>query len=183
MPTLCSLETCEFWKSVKSAFMSPSLCSTVQSSHSIDSADMDPSQVALQVQGRRIHHQEEQLCVLHQKLPETSAAAPPAPEIQAPSTVSTGIPPAPVHLSSIHFSVLHFDFQTGSSPSDQAKIAFMISHLYGCAEKCATAEWDRRSAVFDSLPLFIQTFLQVFQSISPGREAAGSPVTLRQGKE
>lgn len=77
---------------------------------------------------------------------------------------------------------LHFELQASSFPSDRAKIAYVISYLSGCAKAWATAEWDRRSAVCNSLPLFIKTFTLVFQTVTPGREAARALVGLRQGR-
>lgn len=62
------------------------------------------------------------------------------------------------------------------------KVAYVISYLSGRAKAWATAEWTRRSAICNSLPLFIDTFQQIFQSATPGREAAKALVALRQGK-
>uniref|UniRef100_A0A4W6DG68 DUF4939 domain-containing protein n=1 Tax=Lates calcarifer TaxID=8187 RepID=A0A4W6DG68_LATCA len=77
---------------------------------------------------------------------------------------------------------LHFEFQAASFSTDRAKVAYMISHMSGRAEAWATAEWSRRSAICESLPLFIRTLTQVFQTVSPGREAARSLAALRQGR-
>ena len=77
---------------------------------------------------------------------------------------------------------LHFEFQVASFPTDRSKIAYIILHLSGRAEAWATAEWSRRSAVCDSFFLFRKTFVQIFQTTSPGREAARSLVSLRQGR-
>uniref|UniRef100_A0A3Q3W915 DUF4939 domain-containing protein n=1 Tax=Mola mola TaxID=94237 RepID=A0A3Q3W915_MOLML len=78
---------------------------------------------------------------------------------------------------------LHIEFNAASFSSDQAEIAFIISHLTGRATRFwATAEWSRRSAMCNSLAEFIKIFTQIFQSTSPGREAARSLVSLRQGK-
>ncbi|KAK7913158.1 hypothetical protein WMY93_013369 [Mugilogobius chulae] len=77
---------------------------------------------------------------------------------------------------------LHFEFQPASFPSDRAKVAYIISYLSGRARAWATAEWDRRSTVCNSLPRFLKTFNQIFQTVTPGREAAKALVTLRQGR-
>ncbi|CAL9698545.1 unnamed protein product [Knipowitschia caucasica] len=77
---------------------------------------------------------------------------------------------------------LHFEFQQACFPSDRAKIAYIISYLTGRARAWATAEWDGRSTICNSLPLFIRTFNHIFQTITPGREAAKALVTLRQGR-
>ncbi|CAL9685258.1 unnamed protein product [Knipowitschia caucasica] len=77
---------------------------------------------------------------------------------------------------------LHFELQPLTYPSDRAKIAYIISHLSGRAEAWATAEWSRDSPVCLNLRQFIKSFTQVFQHISPGREAARALVSLRQGR-
>ncbi len=77
---------------------------------------------------------------------------------------------------------LHFELQAAAFPSNHEKIAFIISHLTGRAEGCATAEWSRKSEICSSLTTFTQTFVQVFQHTTPGREAARALVKLRQGR-
>ncbi len=58
----------------------------------------------------------------------------------------------------------------------------MISYMSGRAKAWAMAEWDRCSAICNSLPLFVKTFTQIFQTVAPGREAAKALVAMRQGK-
>lgn len=77
---------------------------------------------------------------------------------------------------------LHFEFQTSAFPSDRSKIAYLISYLSGRAKAWATSEWDRKSAVCNSFPLFVKTFTQIFQTVAPGREAAKALVAMRQGR-
>ncbi|CAL9684952.1 unnamed protein product [Knipowitschia caucasica] len=77
---------------------------------------------------------------------------------------------------------LHFELQPLTYPSDRAKIAYIISHLSGRAEAWATAEWSCDSSVCLNLRQFIKSFTQIFQHISPGREAARALVGLRQGR-
>lgn len=76
---------------------------------------------------------------------------------------------------------LFFELNPAGFPSDQAKIAFIISHLSGRAEAWATAEWGRRSEVCSSYSQFIETLTQVFQHTRPGRDAAQALMRLRQG--
>ncbi len=76
---------------------------------------------------------------------------------------------------------LHFEFQAAAFPSDHAKIAYIISYLSGRAKAWATSEWSRRTAVCNSLPLFSDTFKQIFHSAMPGREAAKALHALKQG--
>lgn len=50
---------------------------------------------------------------------------------------------------------LHFELQAAAYPTEQSKVAFIISHLSGRAEAWATAEWSRHSPICDSLKLFL----------------------------
>lgn len=75
-----------------------------------------------------------------------------------------------------------FEFQSAVFPSDRAKVAYIILSLSGRAKAWATAEWTRRSAICNSLPLLIDTVKQIFQSVTPGQEAAKALGALRQGK-
>lgn len=76
---------------------------------------------------------------------------------------------------------LQFEFQASAFLSDRAEVD-IISYLSGWAKAWATAEWSHRSAICNSLPLFVDTFKTVFQSVTPGREAAKSLVALKQGR-
>ena len=71
---------------------------------------------------------------------------------------------------------LHFELQAAAYPTDRAKVAFVISHLSRRAESWAGA------VVCDSYVCFTQTFTQIFQNVTPGREAARALVGLQQGK-
>lgn len=77
---------------------------------------------------------------------------------------------------------LHFELQAAAYPTEQSKVAFIISHLSGRAEAWATAEWSRHSPICDSLKLFSGTFTKIFQHTTPGREAARAISSLRQGE-
>ncbi|KAK5885227.1 hypothetical protein CesoFtcFv8_018959 [Champsocephalus esox] len=57
---------------------------------------------------------------------------------------------------------LHFKHQPAAFPTDQAKIAFIVSHLTGRAEAWATAEWSRNSPVCQSVRLFLETMSKIF---------------------
>ncbi len=77
---------------------------------------------------------------------------------------------------------LQFEFPASAFPSDRAKVAYIISYLSGQAKAWATAEWSCRSAICNSLPLLVETFKTVFQSATPGHEAAKALVALKQGR-
>lgn len=77
---------------------------------------------------------------------------------------------------------LHFELQAQMFPTERAKIAYLISHLTGRAEAWVTAEWTRRTMICVSFSDFSRAFTQIFQSFSPGREAARSLMSLRQGR-
>nr|XP_010792517.1 PREDICTED: uncharacterized protein LOC104965258 [Notothenia coriiceps] len=78
---------------------------------------------------------------------------------------------------------LHFELQAACYPSERSRVAYIISHLSGRAEAWAMAEWVQRSPVCDSLDLFTETFTNIFQQTTQGREAARALVGLRQGKQ
>uniref|UniRef100_A0A3Q3W030 Uncharacterized protein n=1 Tax=Mola mola TaxID=94237 RepID=A0A3Q3W030_MOLML len=119
----------------------------------------------------------------HLQILEQPSASPIAPK---GSEAAAEFPVSPVSLHFFHLSCperifgdsgdchpfisqckLHFDFNASAFSSDRAKIAFRISYV---------------TAVCYSLPEFLKTFTQIFQSTTPGREAAKALVFLRQGK-
>uniref|UniRef100_A0A8D0CYT6 Gypsy retrotransposon integrase-like protein 1 n=1 Tax=Sander lucioperca TaxID=283035 RepID=A0A8D0CYT6_SANLU len=157
----------------------------------MDSAGSDKVQNALRAQGQRLHQFEEVLSIqreLSGMAERVDSAAPPV-----PSSASFSAMP---HLSRPErFSGesgdcrafltqcgLHFELQSVHYPTDRTKIAYLISHLSGRAEAWATAEWARNSPLCDSFAHFSQTFTQIFQHVTPGREAARMLVNLRQGR-
>ena len=75
---------------------------------------------------------------------------------------------------------LHFKHQPAAFPTDQAKVAFIVSHLTGRAEAWATAEWSRCSPVCQSVRLFLDTMSKIFDQTSPGRESARALVNIKQ---
>lgn len=77
---------------------------------------------------------------------------------------------------------LHFKLQAASYCSERSKVVFIISHLRGRAEARVAAEWNRDSALCNSLALFTEAFTKIFQHIAPGREATRAISSLRQGE-
>ena len=77
---------------------------------------------------------------------------------------------------------MHFEFQAASFPTDRSKVAYILSHLTGRAEAWATAEWSRQAAICDSVDLFTDALVKIFQHTAPGREAARGLVSIRQGQ-
>lgn len=67
---------------------------------------------------------------------------------------------------------LHFKHYPGAYQSEQAKVAFMISHLTGRAAAWATAEWARESVICADA---------IFDHKSPAREASWAWLKLRHG--
>ena len=57
---------------------------------------------------------------------------------------------------------LHFEFNAAVFSSEQAKITFIIHNLTGRARNLS----GHRSIVYNSLPVFIKIFTQIFQSTS-----------------
>lgn len=77
---------------------------------------------------------------------------------------------------------MHFELQPQQFLTECVKIAFLISHLTGRAEAWATAEGSRGTEICESYFDFSQAFCQVFQSFSPGQEAAHTLRNLHQGR-
>ena len=75
---------------------------------------------------------------------------------------------------------LHYHHQPAAFPTDNSKVAFMISHLSGRAAAWATAEWSRGSPICGSLENFIDTMRKIFNQTTPGREAARALIKLKQ---
>lgn len=75
---------------------------------------------------------------------------------------------------------LHFRYNPAAFVSDQAKVAFMVSHLTGRAAAWATAEWSRNSDVCQSLTEFKNTISRIFDHTSPASEASRMLLQIRQ---
>ncbi|KAI3377235.1 hypothetical protein L3Q82_009146 [Scortum barcoo] len=76
---------------------------------------------------------------------------------------------------------LHFKNDPTAFYSDQAQVAFIISHLTGRAAALATAEWARGAAVCQDVKLFSQILTRMFDHSSLAREASRVLLGLRQG--
>lgn len=76
---------------------------------------------------------------------------------------------------------IHFEQHAPFFPTERAKVAYAVSHLAGRAESWATAEWQNGSACLSSFSAFSEALKQIFQQVTPGREAAQRLVNLRQG--
>ena len=76
---------------------------------------------------------------------------------------------------------LHFTHNPSAFISDQARVAFMLSHLTGRAAAWATAEWSSNSPVSQSVNMFSETLRHVFDHSSPAREASRVLMQIKQG--
>ena len=127
---------------------------------------------------------------LHQVLSQLGTAPPATPPAETPAA-------APVTGPVVHMSLrlappekfsgdsgdcrtflvqcdLHFRHNPAAFESDQAKVAFMVSHLTGRAAAWATAEWSRDSDICQSLTVFRDNLSRIFDHSSPAREASHS---------
>lgn len=117
-------------------------------------------------------------------LPDSSV-----PERQAAVSTSFSQLSRPEHFSGDSSDVklfliqckLHSELQATNFPSDQAKIAFIISHLCCHVEAWTTVELSRRSVICSSLS-FTRASEQIFHHSAPGHEAVWILITLKQGK-
>ena len=107
--------------------------------------------------------------------PQSPPVPPPSSAAASPPTLTVPLsPPVPLHLSKpavfsgdsgdctafLTQCQLHFKLQAAAFPADQARVAYIISHL-GLAEALATAEWSCSSAICNSLALFTRSFTQI----------------------
>lgn len=63
-------------------------------------------------------------------------------------------------------SGIHFKLSAEGSATDCAQVAFAITHLTGCAEAWAAAEWDRQSPLCNFFREFANALHQTFQTVS-----------------
>lgn len=75
---------------------------------------------------------------------------------------------------------LHFRHNPAAFVSDQAKVAFIVSHLTGRAAAWATAEWSRDSNICQSLTVFQATMSKIFDHTSPSSEASRALMQIKQ---
>ncbi|KAI3368143.1 hypothetical protein L3Q82_007876 [Scortum barcoo] len=75
---------------------------------------------------------------------------------------------------------LHFKNDPAAFSSEQAQVAFMVSHLSGRAVAWAMAEWARGAAVCQSTKQFVETLTRLFDHSSPAREALRALLGLGQ---
>lgn len=75
---------------------------------------------------------------------------------------------------------LHYKLNPAAFVSDEAKIAFMVSHLTGRAAAWATAEWSRDSSICRSFTAFKDTMSRIFDLTSPAAEATRVLMQLKQ---
>ncbi|XP_060924550.1 uncharacterized protein LOC132998821 [Limanda limanda] len=84
-------------------------------------------------------------------------------------------------MLSRHISRVPKDFPGILETTERSKVAYIISYLSGRAERWATAEWIRDSHICSSVQLFTETLSKIFNTTSPGREAARALMGFRQG--
>ena len=77
---------------------------------------------------------------------------------------------------------LTFELQPSSFTSERSRVAYIITNLAGRAREWATAEWERRSDVCQTVEAFTNALKTVFDCSTPGREAARQLLTLKQGQ-
>lgn len=148
----------------------------------------------------QVNHLAEQIHRLLAHLTAESSSPPPVEPTSQGSTRTTSVPTVVSHVSPLRLAPpekfsgdsgdcrpflvqcdLHFQHQPAAFPTDQSKVAFMVSHLTGRAAAWATAEWSRGSTICESLGLFKDSLKKIFDHTSSGREAARALSKLRQG--
>uniref|UniRef100_A0AAQ6IB43 CCHC-type domain-containing protein n=1 Tax=Anabas testudineus TaxID=64144 RepID=A0AAQ6IB43_ANATE len=76
---------------------------------------------------------------------------------------------------------LIFALQPSSFPSEDARIAYIISLLSGPARQWGTAEWDRRSTICSSVQAFTEAMRKVFNCTAPSKDASRRLLRIAQG--
>ncbi|KAI3375832.1 hypothetical protein L3Q82_004105 [Scortum barcoo] len=166
----------------------------------MDSADANTIKTALDTQAYRLKHHDAQLSNIAAGVKQlTDSQA----DLQA--SVATKPPPAPFSLpvssapvrlaSPPKFSGesgecrpfliqcdLHFSMDPNAFASEQARVAFMVSHMTGrAAAWVTTAEWSRGAQVCQTAQDFSQALLRVFDQTSPARKASSALLKIQQG--
>ncbi|KAI3362617.1 hypothetical protein L3Q82_001622 [Scortum barcoo] len=150
-------------------------------------------QTAVAAQVNRLTAQLQLMVTRLDGLAPPTSATPASAQPSAPSA-ATSAPPRPVRLAPpekfsgesgecrpflVHCD-LHFKNDPAAFSSEQARVAFMVSHLTGRAAAWATAEWARGAAVCQNVKDFSQTLSRMFDNTSPVREASRALFNLRQ---
>uniref|UniRef100_A0A671LWM7 Retrotransposon gag domain-containing protein n=1 Tax=Sinocyclocheilus anshuiensis TaxID=1608454 RepID=A0A671LWM7_9TELE len=76
---------------------------------------------------------------------------------------------------------LHIALQPSSFPTEESKVAFVITLLTGRAALWGTAVWERKHQCCSSFQSFSDELRKVFDRAAYGREAARELAELRQG--
>uniref|UniRef100_A0A673MBN3 CUB domain-containing protein n=1 Tax=Sinocyclocheilus rhinocerous TaxID=307959 RepID=A0A673MBN3_9TELE len=76
---------------------------------------------------------------------------------------------------------LHIALQPSSFPTEESKVAFVITLLTGRAALWGTAVWERKHQCCSSFQSFSDELRKVFDRATSGREAARELAELRQG--
>ena len=76
---------------------------------------------------------------------------------------------------------MHYEHLPSAFPTEQSKVAFMVSHLTGRAKAWATAERSRGSSICRSLSEFIKALRRAFDPITSDREKAHALSHIKQG--
>lgn len=77
---------------------------------------------------------------------------------------------------------LIFQLQPATFPSDQAKVAYVLTQLSGRAREWGTALWEVESPVCEDFRGFCEEMKRVFDRSKHGHEAARELLHMRQGR-
>uniref|UniRef100_A0A7N8Y6S3 Retrotransposon gag domain-containing protein n=1 Tax=Mastacembelus armatus TaxID=205130 RepID=A0A7N8Y6S3_9TELE len=121
----------------------------------------------------------DQLTQLLQRLPFPDPAAVPLPDSPATPVRYNG--EVGVSRTFLTQCEINFSMQPSNFPTEQAKVAYVLSLLGGKAAKWETAAWRRRASCCASFASFSEHLIQIFDPVRPEVEATTRLARLKQG--
>ena len=176
----------------------------------MDSAEAERLSEILRTQEVRLNHQEEfqiamaanmghlssqlhdllgQLAQLSTAATTTTTSSPPETPTHTSGAACKLAPPTPytgepgLCKTFLIDCLINFEFLPHAFPSEQPKVAFMVSHQTGRAKAWVSANRGRGSTICDTLTGFQASLTKTFDPVSSSREKAQELSNLKQGKD
>lgn len=154
----------------------------------LDTISHQVESVAASLTGLAAQNQQIQLSMSSQGTTATQGAAsssstsnPPAREPRLPPPETYAGDPGSCESFLVQCGLV-FSLQPSTFPSDEAKVAYVITLLSGKARDWGTAIWTNQPALRTNFTEFSKEMKKVFDRSKQGREAAREVLQLRQGR-